>query len=208
MNYKFVSYYDTKIYWNDELDGCGHELIEDLQNATAELVGNKPINNTLEWCSGPGYWGFSLLGSHQTKTLTLSDIHAPVKPLVEYTIAQNNFENVEFYISDNFKNIPKQQFDLIVGNPPHFIIDPYIPTYNEPRKYKDEGWKIHEDFFNNVSDYLTDDGIIILVENRFGSNPEIFRPMIEKNNLRITNHFGSVKFPLDMWYLGVDKNPA
>ena len=58
------------------------------------------------------------------------------------------------------------------------------------------------------SKYLTDDGMIILVENRFGSNPEIFRPMIEKNNLRITNHFGSVKFPLDMWYLGVDKNPA
>ena len=77
-----------------------------------------------------------------------------------------------------------------------------------PRKYKDKDWKIHKDFFDNVGDYLSKDGIIVLAENVWGSNPNIFEPMLQKNNLKITHDFASKQYPLDMWYLGIMRESA
>ena len=139
----------------------------------------------------------------------MSDIWEPNKPAVLQTILANNLDhNAQFFLSDNFKEIPKQTFDLIVANPPHFNMDPYVPHYDDPRKYKDKDWKIHKDFFDNVGDYLSKDGIIVLAENVWGSNPNIFEPMLQKNNLKITHDFASKQYPLDMWYLGIMRESA
>ena len=67
--------------------------------------------------------------------------------------------------------------------------------------------------FNNsvkkiVGDYLSKDGIIVLAENVWGSNPNIFEPMLQKNNLKITHDFASKQYPLDMWYLGIMRESA
>ena len=80
-------------------------------------------------------------------------------------------------INSNFKNHNTDvKYDLIIGNPPHFT---FSPTYgnidpNEHRKFKDENWNIHKDFFKTVSNHITDDADIILMENTKGSNLESF----------------------------------
>jgi methylase of polypeptide subunit release factors len=208
-DYRIVTYYDVKIYWNINSDGFGETMIDDFLNATSFITQDRNFNHALEWCSGPGYWGFGLLGTHKVKKLTLSDIYEPVKGPIAKTISENNYqEKAQFIVSDNFKNIPKQSFDLIVSNPPHFDIDPVL-IHPNVEKYKDKGWKIHENFFNNVNEYLADDGIIILAENIHGSNVDTFRSMIEKNNLQITHHFNSQQgSDNSMWYLAIAKNPA
>ena len=45
-------------------------------------------------------------------------------------------------------------------------------------------------------------------ENVWGSNPNIFEPMLQKNNLKITHDFASKQYPLDMWYLGIMRESA
>ena len=206
---KHTQYFDRKIYWTDDIDGCGNTMIDDFLDATQFISGNRTFSNALEWCSGPGFWGFGLLFTQTTEKITLSDIYEPNQKPVLHTILDNQLdEQASFVLSDNFKNIPKQKFDLIVANPPHFNMDPYVAHYDDPRKYKDKDWKIHQDFFNNVGEYLTQDGVIVLAENVWGSNPDIFRPMIEKNNLKITHDFTSKQYPLDMWYLGVMRESA
>ena len=59
-----------------------------------------------------------------------------------------------------------------------------------------------------VGKYLATDGIIILAENVWGSNPDTFKDTIKKNNLKITHHFPSKQYPLDMWYLGIARESA
>ena len=145
----------------------------------------------------------------KTEKMALSDIWEPNQKPVLHTILKNELdEKAQFFLSDNFKLIPKQSFDLIVANPPHFNGDPYVAHYDDPRKYKDLDWSIHKDFFNNVGDYLSNDGVIILAENVWGSNPDTFKDMIAENNLKITHHFPSKQYPLDMWYLGIARESA
>jgi len=206
MEDDFIQYFDLKIHWTKDLDGCGNTMIDDFIDATQAISQDKKFNNTLEWCSGPGYWGFGLLATGITKNITLADIYEPNQPAVLQTIKENNLESkAQFFLSDNFTNIPQQKFDLIVANPPHFNMDPYVAHYDDPRKYKDLDWSIHKNFFNCVGDYLTDDGIIVLAENVWGSNPGTFKDMITNNGLQITNHFASKQYPLDMWYLGISR---
>lgn len=202
----FVQYFDLKINWSKDTDGCGNQMIDDFLDATQAISEDTKFKNVLEWCSGPGYWGFGLLATGIAEHVTLADIYEPNKPAVLKTIKENNLQDrATFVLSDNFTNIPQQKFDLIVANPPHFNMDPYVAHYDDPRKYKDLDWSIHRNFFNTVNDYLTDNGVIVLAENVWGSNPDTFQDMINDNGLQITRHFVSKQYPLDMWYLGITR---
>ena len=206
MEDDFIQYFDIKIHWTKETDGCSNTMVDDFIDATQAISQDKKFNNVLEWCSGPGFWGFGLLATGIANKVTLADIYEPTQLPVLQTIKENNLENTaQFILSDNFTNIPQQKFDLIVANPPHFNMDPYVAHYDDPRKYKDLDWSIHRNFFNNVNNYLTDDGIIVLAENVWGSNPDTFQDMITDNDLQITQHFVSKQYPLDMWYLGITR---
>lgn len=197
-----------KIFYDEDINGGGKASIIDALDVINLLTKNKnECKSVLEWCSGPGFFGFGLLSlsNFDIETLTLVDVHEPVKEFIESTIYYNKLTNVKFYQSYNFDNVPKQKFDLIVGNPPHFCIDPFSKLYDNPRKYKDENWQIHRNFFNNVNDYLSDNGRIILQENCWGSGPEVFRPMIEENNLKIEYSIRSTQYSNELWYLSVVK---
>ena len=115
MTDKFTQYFDTKIYWTDEIDGCGNTMIDDFLDATSFITDDKTFFNTLEWCSGPGFWGFGLLGTGKTEKITLSDVWEPNKPAVLQTILENNLDDkAHFFLSDNFKSIPEQTSASVV----------------------------------------------------------------------------------------------
>ena len=173
------------------------------------LFRSKVAKTAMEWCCGPGYFGLMSYKYGIAENVVLSDIFEPLGEMVNKTISENNLnEHIRFIHSNNFKNI-NEKFDLIIGNPPHFNfhLDENEETlhYNEHRKFIDLDWKIHEDFFDNVNNYLNDDGSIILMENVKGSTPKTFLSMIEKNNLKITNVFKSIEFPDDVWYMEIVK---
>jgi len=198
------------IYSANELDGYGYQTAADAVSCINYFSNGKKYNHCLEWCSGPGYLGFATLSQSFTKKLTLLDIYKPNKVVVEKTIEKNNLQGVvNFIASNNFSNInTTNKFDLVIGNPPHFAFSPATSNIdpNEHRKYQDKEWKIHKDFFKNVSKYTTEDVNIILMENVKGSNPDTFKEMIEENNLVIKNYCLSVQYPNDIWYIHITKN--
>ena len=76
---------------------------------------------TFEWCAGPGFIGFSLLGHGLTDTLCLADVNPAAVDACNETIRRNGLEGrVDVYVSDGLAAIPaSERWNLVVGNPPH-----------------------------------------------------------------------------------------
>jgi methylase of polypeptide subunit release factors len=135
-----------------------------------------------EWCSGPAFIGFSLLGHGLAETLCLADINPEAVAVCRHTVADNGLaDRVAVYHSDNLKGIPaSEQWDLVVSNPPHFV-DGAIGDL----RGHDPDWRIHAGFYADVGKHLKPGGVIVIQENNRGSTAETFRAMIERSGLKI-----------------------
>jgi hypothetical protein len=139
------------------------------------------LGRVFEWCAGPGFIGFSMLGHGLCESLCLADINREAVAACRRTIAANRLgERVSVYQSDNLDGIPQsERWDLVVSNPPHF---------NEASgdlRSADGGWRTHRGFFAAVGAFLKPGGVVLLQENNAGSTPEDFRPLIEEAGLTI-----------------------
>ena len=123
-----------------------------------------------------------MLGHGLCETLCLSDINPAAVSSCQHTVHVNKLgDRVTVYQSDNLKNIPRSEmWNLIVSNPPHFV-----DQYEGDIRAHDPDWQIHRNFFETVSNHLSEDGVIVLQENNRGSTVESFRAMIEESGFEI-----------------------
>ena len=206
---KFVTTGDHKIqvFYKIELDGGGTTFGQDYLSVFADRYPGRVFNRAYEWCSGPGFIGFSLLSHGICKTLCLSDLYDPSITAAEITIDYDTNQcrdRVTAYLCKDVGLIPKhEQFDLIVANPPHFN-DITMNDYTGIRISKDINWQAHRNFFNNIKQYLTSDGIILLQEHIHGAKLDDFSNMIEENGLQITDHYNSIDVDRNgMYYIEI-----
>ena len=182
-----VKYKNITVFYTDELDGGGTTFGQDYLKIIPRLS-RKKFDRVYEWCSGPGFIGFSLLAHGYCKTLCLSDVHPKAIEVIKKTIKFNNLENkVSVYLSDSLDQIPiEEKWDLVVGNPPHYSKKFKTDGLSEDQKriVLDEGLNTHKKFFNKVGQHLNENGIILLQENWYRVARDIFVKMIEDNNLK------------------------
>ncbi len=171
----------VEVIYKKELDGGGTDFGQDFIPFLRGR-GMPMQRRVFEWCCGPGFIGFSMLGNGLCETLCLSDINPAAIASCNRTVRSNGLgDQVSVYQSDNLKNIPKsERWTLVVSNPPHFV-----DRYENDIRAHDPDWRIHREFFATVGDHLAQDGVIVLQENNCGSVVETFRPMIEDAGLRI-----------------------
>jgi predicted RNA methylase len=157
--------------------GFGQEYIPYLRARGMPVVGR-----AYEWCSGPGFIGFSLLGHGLCKSLCLADINPKAVEACRRTVRANGLDGrVSVYHSDNLREIPRsEQWDLVVSNPPHFVDEQH-----EDIRACDPDWRVHREFYATVGPYLKPGGVIVIQENNRGSTVETFRDMIERAGLTI-----------------------
>jgi 16S rRNA G1207 methylase RsmC len=106
-----------------------------------------------EWCCGPGFIGFSMLGHGLCESLCLSDIN-PAFLRASIPCVSTSSATV-FPFIDNLKSIPRSEmWNLIVSKPPHFV-----DQYEGDIRAHDPDWRIHRNFFETVSDHLAEDGV-------------------------------------------------
>lgn len=178
---RHVRYAGIGISYRAELDGGGTGFGQDfISFFTAR--GMPKQKRIFEWCCGPGFISFSLLGHGFCETLCLADINPDAVASCEQTMRVNKLgERVSVYHSDNLKSIPSsEKWDLVVSNPPHFV-----DQYEGDIRAHDPDWRIHRDFFATIGDFLAPGGVIVLQENNRGSTVEDFRQMIEQSGLQI-----------------------
>jgi len=171
----------VEVYYKRHLDGGGASF---GQNFIPFLRGrNMPKQmRVFEWCAGPGFIGFSILGRGLCDSLCLADINDEAMDACRRTIRTNRLEaRVSVFLSDNLKDVPRsERWDLVVSNPPHFA-DEMIGRLKE----HDPEWRLHREFFASVGAHLNPGGIVVLQENNRGSTTETFREMIENAGLSI-----------------------
>src|SRR5262245_32670977 len=182
-----VTYAGICVHYKDHLDGggtwFGQDFIPFLQGR-----GIPRQSRVFEWCAGPGFIGFSLLGHGLCDTLCLADINKQAVEACRRTIRHNGLaDRVAVYHSNNLTGIPQsEKWDLVISNPPHFA-DTFIGELKE----HDAEWNLHREFFATIGPFLKHGGVIVLQENTRGSTVESFRDMIEGSGLSIVFTHGN-----------------
>jgi hypothetical protein len=170
-----------EVYYKRHLQGGGLSFGQGYI-PLLEALGVPRLPRVFEWCAGPGFIGFSMLGHKLCDTLCLADINPEAVAACRRTIRANNLANrVTVYLSDNLRTIPRsERWDLVVSNPPHFA-DQFAGNLLA----HDPGWRLHREFFAAVEPFLKPGGVIVLQEQNAGSTAETFRPMIEQAGLSV-----------------------
>jgi methylase of polypeptide subunit release factors len=119
MNKGYINLGEYKVFTSDETDGYGYLTVKDAISCFYHFAQGRRFEHALEWCCGPGYFGLATLQTNLAKQVSFSDISTYAKDVITHTIQYNKL-SCKFYLSDNFKSIPEQKFDLIIANPPHF----------------------------------------------------------------------------------------
>jgi tRNA1(Val) A37 N6-methylase TrmN6 len=176
-----VSYGGIEIRYRPEHDGGGTEFGQDYI-PFLKALGMPKQQRVFEWCCGPGFIGFSLLGNGLCESLCLADINSAAIASCHRTISANGLGDwAAAYQSDNLKKIPPdEKWNLVVGNPPHFI-----DQHEAEIRAHDLAWQVHREFFATVGNFLAKDGVIVLQENNRGSTVDSFRKMIAASGLDI-----------------------
>jgi methylase of polypeptide subunit release factors len=175
-----------------EYDGGGTWFGQEYIEIIKQRYPNRYFNRCYEWCSGPGFIGLSILDNNLCDSLCLSDMYAPALECATNTVKNTPYESkVSTYLTSTLAGLNQsEKFDLVVGNPPHYI--EYISdNTNQTRMCRDDNWETHLDFFKHIKSHLADDGIILLQENQKGSTVKTFESMIDQADLVVTDTFNS-----------------
>ena len=165
-------------------DGGGSTQYADFIDFFKEKGDDLPkYKNCLEWCAGPGFIGYSLLDEEVCQHVTFMDIHEPaIDDARNNAIFNNLTDRTSFYTIDAIHKLPTDlKFDLVVANPPHSMNALVsVPHESLTRLIVDLDWKIHEEFFAHITDYLLPGAEVILSEN---GKHQVFIEMAKKVGL-------------------------
>lgn len=175
--------YGIVVFDRRDLDGGGRGFGQDYSRVLAE-IGIPGCGRLFEFCSGPGYIGYSLLSKGFCGHLVLADINPIAAEAARKTAEFNGIQPlVTIYEADGLAGIPSsEKWDLVVGNPPHFL------NWSRDSRLllsEDREWSIHRAFYLSVRKFLNPGANVLLQENAIGSSPEIFEPMIREGGGRI-----------------------
>ena len=96
-----LTYGDVRVHYKRHLDGGGSSFGQDYIPFLHDR-GMPRQSRVLEWCAGPGFIGFSLLGFGMCETLCLADVNPQAVAACRRTIDDNGLANrVALYHSDN-----------------------------------------------------------------------------------------------------------
>jgi hypothetical protein len=169
-----------EINYHPEMECGGIEKAPMFIDVVELIAPGRIFDHCLEWCSGPGFIGFSLLGKGLCRKLDLADIW---KPSLSAAKAVNAFNDVTTWHIRRLSDIqPPQKYDLIVGNPP------WNPgnLLNKSRLTCDPGLATLKNFLLDAKNYLTPNGLIVLVEGQEDTGPKDILSVLGGTGLQLT----------------------
>ncbi|SUC10087.1 adenine-specific methylase [Pasteurella canis] len=139
-----------------------------IQTGFAGLLKTEP-KRILDMCTGSGCIAIACAEQFPESEVDAVDLSADALSVAEINIERHNMLNRVYPIqSDLFNDLPKDQYDLIVSNPPYVDIEDLADM---PEEFQHEpeialgsgvdGLNITKRILAAAPDYLTDDGILV-----------------------------------------------
>lgn len=160
---------------------CGGVKRADMFRQVLDIITpGHQYEHCLEWCSGAGFIGYSLLGAGVCAQLDLCDIWKPALDAAEQATPEER--RARTWHIRRLQDIPEgNTYDLVIGSPPWFPNQLII----KDRTTCDPGLNIHREFFQDVGAYLKPGGRILLIEGQTYIGPRDLQPMLDNNGLEI-----------------------
>ena len=171
-----------KIKYHPSMEGGGIYRSPMFIEVLSLIAPNRIFNHCLEWCSGPGFIGYSLLGKGLCKQLDLADIWQPSLTAAKAVKAPCNVDT--WHIRNLCDIQPPRMYDLIVANPPWWPGNLLQNQHN--RLGADPDLAILKKFLKDAKNYLTPDGIIVLIEGQTYTGPKDISNALADTGLELT----------------------
>lgn len=104
---------------------------EELVTHVISELKNYSVQKILDIGTGTGCIGISLAHAFSKSTIMMTDISQQAIALAQENSIKNRCSNVEFILSDVYKNLENKKFDSIISNPPY--IDPELSETLAPQ---------------------------------------------------------------------------
>ena len=199
------------VYYHPDMVFGGVGLAQDYPRIVKYLYPTRKFTHCLDWCSGAGFLGFRLLADEICENVTLMDCFFPAIEACKTSIKhmpeqlQNRVTLVHSDMIDGILDTSSKKFDLVVGIPPLRQLKKYDNirySANAIRLLSNPGLKVHQEFFENIGKYLSDDGIILLQKHIELSDVSDFEQFINAGGLKITKLFREKSHP-DNYYMEI-----
>jgi UDPglucose 6-dehydrogenase len=160
---KTVKINNLKVSFPNHVDGGGYELIDEVISLI-ERTGKDKYAYALDWCSGYGPWGFSILTSNKADKVMFNDIYSvAIETVTNNADALGLSNRIKTIVGSTMSDLPNtEKFDLVVANPPHSSSDVHVTDLNTKRIIVDIDFAAQKDFYTNIRKYLTDDADIYI----------------------------------------------
>jgi len=169
-------------------------LIEECQKLDTATKNSLRI---LDLCTGSGCIALALAHALPQSHIIGIDINPAAIPLAQQNSARNNVDNVTFVLSDLFKELGTQTFDLIVANPPYISQSDYQTLEESVRNWEDpqalwaenEGTQLIRQIVMRAPEYLTDalSGHLPRLWIEIGYDQAVLAPELSTDLLSLTS---------------------
>ncbi len=155
-------------------------------------------SKVLDLCTGSGAIAIAIKKESQADVFAV-DISQDAINLASQN-AKNNDADINFIKSDMFEGLKGQKFDVIVSNPPYIKSEDISSLQKEVKNFEphlaldggEDGFDFYKIIANNVKDYLTENGVIIL-ECGINQAQEIKNMLVGFNSVEIINDYNGIE---------------
>jgi len=145
-------------------------IAELIENQFQPWVSSEQVHTILDLCTGSGCIAIACAQAFPEAHIDASDISPEALAVAKINVLRHRLEHqVQLHQSDLFLALPKQQYDIIVSNPPYVSA---AEMFELPPEYKHEprlglssgevGLDITLRILEQAHDYLTPHGILIV----------------------------------------------
>ena len=163
-----------KEFWSLELTINEDTLIprpetELLVETALQIIPDDTIFNVLDLGTGSGAIAIAIASERPDCNIVATDINANALTMAKKNAETYQLKNIELYISDWYRDIPLQPFDLIVSNPPYIKQDDEHLSQGDVRFEPEialvagaDGMQAINMILENAKNYLASDAYLLI----------------------------------------------
>ncbi len=145
-------------------------IAELIQQRFEPWLNADKVTRILDLCTGSGCIAISCQHAFPDAHVCASDLSLDALEVAKINLENHHLSReIELYESDVFTQIPQQEFDLIVSNPPYVDADDMAELTDEFKAEPsmglaagENGLEIVDRILEHASDYLTEQGLLVV----------------------------------------------